>query len=77
MISADAYDVATSDAFPVIVITDDASIVPLVAASISFRSLAATLPADSVTSAAPRPIISEDAYAVATSNAVPVNVITD
>ena len=61
VIPADACAAATADSEPVSTVTDDASIVPLVAVSIAFRSLAAAVPADSVTVSLPRPLIPEDA----------------
>ena len=43
----------------------------------AFRSPAAAVPAAIVTFSFPRPLIPEDAYAVATAVAVPVSVVTD
>ena len=61
VIPEDAYAVATAAAVPVSVVTDDASIVPLVAALMAFRSPAAAVPAAIVTFSLPRPLIPEDA----------------
>ena len=61
LIPEDRYVVRTTETAPVSVVTDDASITPVVLASSAFRSAAATVVSDSVTASLPRPLIPEDA----------------